>query len=83
VLEGKAAIVPYWEAQFAVADSRVIPVDFFPVGSDLVAIVKQRTLDHHGEVLAPPSIVFHRYTFKSDRVSRMVVFADRESAAAR
>ena len=61
----------------------MIPVDFFPVGGDLVAIVKQRTLDHHGEVLAPPTIVFHRYTFKSDLVSRMVVFADRESATGR
>jgi hypothetical protein len=36
-----------------------------------------------GDGLKLPSIVFHRDTFKSDLVSRMVVFGDRESAAAR
>jgi hypothetical protein len=83
VLEGKTAIIPYWEAQFAIADPTVIPIDFFPVGSELVAVVKQHILDHQGGVVAPPSTVFHRYTFKGDLVSRMVVFADREAAASR
>jgi hypothetical protein len=81
VLEGKASISPYWEAQFSVADPTVIPTDFFPAGGDFVAVIKQRILDHQGELLAPPSTVFHRYTFRDDLVSRMVVFVDREAAA--
>jgi hypothetical protein len=82
VLEGKAAISPYWKAQFGVSDPTVIPTDFFPVGNELVAVIKQRILDRQGELLAPPSTVFHRYTFRDDLVSRMVVFTDREAAAA-
>ncbi|MGH9080318.1 MAG: nuclear transport factor 2 family protein [Acidimicrobiales bacterium] len=81
VLDGKALISPYWEAQFAVSDPTVIPTDFFPVGRDLVAVIKQRILNHRGELLTPPSTLFHRYTFRDDRVSRMVVFVDREAAA--
>ncbi len=80
VLEGKAAISRYWEAQFAVADPIVTPTDFFPVGGELVAVINQRILDLKGELLAPPSTVFHRYTFRHDLVSRMVVFVDREAA---
>ena len=67
VMEGKAAIGPYWEAQFSVADPKVIPADFFPVGSELVAVIKQRLLNHEGELLAPPTTVFHRYTFRDNR----------------
>jgi SnoaL-like protein len=81
VLEGKASIMRYWEAQFDVGNPTVIPTDFFPVGSDLVAVIEQRILDHHGEPLASPSTVFHRYSFKDDLVSRMTVFVDREAAA--
>lgn len=82
VLAGKASIRSYWEAQFAVAHPTVIPTDFLPVGSDVVAVITQRILDHQGEPLVSPSTVFHRYTFWGDLVSHMVVHADREAATA-
>jgi ketosteroid isomerase-like protein len=81
ILKGKASISPYWQAQFAVANPTVIPTDFFPVGGDVVAVIKQQILDHQGELLAAPSTVYHRYTFKDGLVSRMVVFVDRQAAA--
>jgi hypothetical protein len=80
VLHGKEAIRPYWEGQFAVADPRVTPTAFIPAGDDLVAVIDQRILDLHGQSLVPPAVVFHRYTFSGDLISRMVVFADREEA---
>ncbi len=81
VLDGKASIRSYWEAQFAVTDPRVVPTDFLPVGGELVAIVDQHVLDLRGEPLVPSTTVFHRYTFRDERVRRMVVFDDRAEAA--
>ena len=80
VLHGKEAIRSYWEAQFAVVDSRVVPSDFLETGDDLVAVVAQRIADLQGRPLGPPAIVFHRYSFVGDLVSRMVVFTDRDDA---
>lgn len=82
VLRGKEAIRPYWEGQFAVADPTVTPTAFIPAGDDLVAIIDQRILDLHGQLLVPPAVVFHRYTFSGDLIRRMMVFADREEAVA-
>ena len=80
VLHGKGEIRPYWAGQFAVADPRVVPIEFMPAGDDVVVVVDQRVLDFQGQTLAGPTVVFHRYTFADDLVRRMVVFADREAA---
>jgi ketosteroid isomerase-like protein len=80
VLRGKEAIRPYWEAQFAVSDPTVRPTAFMEAGDDLVAVVEQRVYDLQGGPLAPPMVVFHRYTFDGDLVRRMVVFTDRAEA---
>src|SRR6202035_2288473 len=74
VLRGKEAIRPYWEAQFAVSDPTVRPTAFIEAGDDLVAVVDQRIHDLQGRPLAPPMVVFHRYTFDGDLVRRMIVF---------
>jgi hypothetical protein len=80
VLSGKQAIRPYWAAQFAVADPQVRPTAFIDAGDDLVAVVDQRILDREGRPLAPPAVVFHRYTFDGGLVRRMVVFTDADEA---
>jgi ketosteroid isomerase-like protein len=82
VLHGKHAIRPYWEGQFAVADPRVNPRDFTHAGEDIVGIIDQQIFDLQGRPLTPPAVVYHRYTFEGDLVSRMVVFEDREKATA-
>jgi hypothetical protein len=82
VLHGKDAIGGYWEWQFATVDPEVEPTAFIPAGDDLVAVVDQRVRDLHGDLLVPPAVVFHRYTFDGDLVRRMVVFTDRDEAVA-
>src|ERR1051326_8660890 len=52
VLHGKDEIRPYWEGQFAVADPRVVPIEFMPAGDDVVVVVDQRVLDLQGQSLA-------------------------------
>ena len=81
VLRGASQIRSYWEAQFAVANPRVEPTEFFSVGDDVVAVVDQRVLGLDGSLLAGPATVFHRYSFADDLVRRMVVFADHASAS--
>jgi hypothetical protein len=76
VLQGKAAIRPYWDEQFAVADPRVRPTAFIQAGDDVVAVIDQRVLDQQGQLLVSPQVVFHRYTFEGDLIRRMVVFTD-------
>jgi hypothetical protein len=80
VLHGKDAIRPYWEAQFAVAEPQVNPTDFRPIGDDLVAVVDQRVFDKQGALLAE-AVVYHRYSFTSGLVSRMVVVSPTEADA--
>lgn len=82
VLHDPAAVRAYWEGQFAVADPLVEPLDFLEAGADLIVAVDQRVADLDGNLLAPPTVVFHRYTFDGDRIRRMVVFADRDTALA-
>jgi hypothetical protein len=82
VLHGKDAIRPYWEAQFATVDPEVRPTAFIQAGDDLVAVIDQRIRDLQGEVLTPPAVIFHRYTFSGDLVRRMVVFTDRDESVA-
>lgn len=82
VLRDKGAIRAYWEGQLAVASPHVEPLDFLDAGADLVVAVDQRVTDHGGELLGPPAVVFHRYTFVDDRVRRMVVYPDRDTALA-
>jgi hypothetical protein len=80
VLEGKAAIRQYWEAQFAVAAPQVVPTEFVEVDDDLVAVIDQRIFDLLGNLLVEPAIVFHRYSFTTCLISRMTVFGRREEA---
>jgi hypothetical protein len=80
VLEGKAAIRQYWEAQFAVAAPRVVPTGFMEVDDDLVAVIDQRIFGLIGNLLMEPAVVFHRYSFNTGLISRMTVFGRREDA---
>ena len=80
VLEGKAAIRQYWEAQFAVAAPQVVPIEFVEVDDDLVAVIDQRIFDLLGNLLVEPAVVFHRYSFTTGLISRMTVFGRREEA---
>jgi hypothetical protein len=80
VLHDKKAIRSYWQGQFAVADPRVEPTDFVPVGEDVVAVVDQQLFDLQGETLVPMTVVFHRYAFEDDLVKRMIVFNDLATA---
>ena len=82
ILHGKDAVRRYWNAQFAAADPRVVPTRFIEAGDDLVAVVEQRVLDLQGKVVAPTTIVFHRYTFAGGLIRRMAVFADADQAVA-
>ncbi|HXA34334.1 MAG TPA: nuclear transport factor 2 family protein [Acidimicrobiales bacterium] len=82
ILHDKVAIRRYWAGQFATASPQVTPTGFMEVGQDLVAVIDQRIMDLKGSPLVPPAVVFHRYTFAGDLVSRMVVFTDREAAFA-
>lgn len=79
-LHDKNAIRRYWSGQFATSRPQVTPTGFIEVGQDLVAEIDQRVLDLNGSPLVPPAVVFHRYTFAGDLVSRMVVFPDRDTA---
>ena len=76
VLRGKEAMRRYWDAQFAVGDPRVTPTAFIEAGDDVVAVVDQRIFDFEGQLLVPPTVVFHRYTFDGELIRRMVVLID-------
>lgn len=80
VLRGKAALRPYWASQFAVANPQVQPTEFRPVGKDLVAVIDQRVFDLHGQLLMPPTTVFHRFTFREALICRMAIFTERRDA---
>jgi hypothetical protein len=80
VLEGKAAIRQYWEAQFAVAAPHVVPTGFLEVDDDLVAIIDQRIFDLFGNLLLEPGVIYHRYSFNGGLISQMTVFEGREKA---
>lgn len=80
ILRGKEAIRPYWEGQFAVSDPQVTPTAFDEAGDDIVVAIEQRILDLDGQPLAPPAVVFHRFTFEGTLVRRMVVFTDADEA---
>jgi hypothetical protein len=80
VLEGKAAVRQYWEAQFAVAAPHVVPTGFLEVDDDLVAIIDQRVFDLVGHLLVEPAVVYHRYSFDAALISRMTVSERREDA---
>jgi ketosteroid isomerase-like protein len=80
VLRGSRAVRPYWEAQFAGADPRVTPTAFIPTGEDVVAVVDQQIFDLDGRPLGHPTVVYHRYSFRGDLVSRMRVFSDRNES---
>lgn len=82
VLQGPEAVRPYWVAQFAVADPRLEPTDFLAAGDDVVAVVRQQVFAHDGQPLTEATTVYHRYSFRGDLVSRMVVFEDRAAATA-
>jgi hypothetical protein len=81
-LKGKPAIRRYWEAQFALAQPRVVPRDFVEVGDDVVAVIDQRIFDLDGTLVMGPVVVFHRYSFRAALVRRMTVHQRREDALA-
>ncbi len=76
VLHGRQQVRAYWDAQFAVADPQVEPIDFTVVGGDVAAEVDQRVLDLDGTTLVEPATVWHRYSFAGDLVCAMVVHTD-------
>jgi ketosteroid isomerase-like protein len=80
VLHGKEPIRAYWRAQFAATDPRVTPVEFVPVGDEVVAVVEQQVLTHDGQILVPLTVVYHRYRFAGRLVRRMDVYTEREHA---
>lgn len=82
VLRGHDQVRAYWEAQFAVADPQVEPIDFTVVGDDVLAEVDQRVLDLDGTVLVEPATVWHRYSFAGDLVCAMVVHTNAAEATA-
>ena len=48
----------------------------------MIVVAKQRTLDLGDRFRAPPHFAFHRFTFVGERIRRMVVFSDLDSALA-
>jgi ketosteroid isomerase-like protein len=80
VLHGKDQVRRYWESQFAVVDSRVLPTDFIHSGAELVVVVGQRILDREGKSLSAPSVAFHKFTFEGSLIRRMIVFSDHDAA---
>lgn len=80
VLSDKAWIRRYWTAKFEVADPSVQPSMFEHVGDDVVVRVRQRVDGLRGEVIVPPTVVFHRYSFSGELISRMVVSSDEATA---
>ncbi len=82
VLRGKAAVRQYWEAQFAVAAPHVRPTSFVAVDDDVIVVVDQRVFDLFGAPLTDPGVVFHRYSFSGELISRMTVHGSRKDAMA-
>jgi ketosteroid isomerase-like protein len=82
VLHGKDQVRRYWESQFAVRDSQVLPTDFIQSGDELVVVVDQRVVDREGKSVSAPRVVFHRYSFEKNLIRRMVVLSDQAAAVA-
>ena len=82
VLRSHEEVRAYWLAQFAAASPRVEPTDFIAAGEDVVAVVRQQVFDHTGAPLTEAVTVFHRYSFRGDKVATMTVHADRAAALA-
>lgn len=82
VLRSHDEVRAYWLAQFEVASPVVEPTDFLAAGDDLVAVVRQQVFDHAGAPLTEAVTVFHRYSFRGDKVAAMAVHPDRSSALA-
>jgi hypothetical protein len=80
VLEGRTAVRTYWERQFAVTRPRVVPTEFVAVGDDITVVVDQRIFDLDGAPLTDSAVVFHRYSFREERIRRMAVHPHREDA---
>ncbi len=82
VLRSHDEVRAYWLAQFEVASPQVEPTDFVAAGEDVVAVVRQQVFDHAGAPLTEAVTVFHRYSFRDDKVASMTVHHDRASALA-
>ncbi len=80
VLRSHDEVRTYWLAQFEAASPVVEPMDFVAAGDDLVAVVRQQVFDHAGAPLTEAVTVFHRYTFRDEKVAAMTIHTDRESA---
>ena len=82
VLRSHDEVRAYWLAQFEAASPVVEPTDFVAAGDDLVAVVRQQVFDHAGTPLTDAVTVYHRYTFREEKVAAMTVHADRSAALA-
>ncbi len=82
VLRSHGEVRAYWSAQFEAASPVVEPTDFVAAGEDVVAVVRQQLFDHAGDPLTETITVFHRYSFRGDKVAAMTVYPDRASALA-
>ena len=82
VLRSHDEVRAYWLAQFETARPVVEPTDFVAAGDDLVAVVRQQVFDHAGTPLTDAVTVYHRYTFRGEKVAAMTVHADRSAALA-
>jgi hypothetical protein len=82
VLHGKDQLRRYWESQFAVVDSRVLPTDFSRSRDEIVVVVDQRILDREHKAVSAPRVVFHKYSFDKNLIRRMVVLSDQDAAVA-
>lgn len=82
VLRSHGEVRAYWVAQFAAASPHVEPTDFVAAGDDVVAVVHQQVFDHAGAPVTEAVTVFHRYSFRGDKVASMTVHPDRASALA-
>ena len=82
VLRSHDEVRAYWLAQFEAASPVVEPTDFVAAEEDLVAVVRQQVFDHAGTPLTETVTVFHRYTFREEKVAAMTVHTDRASALA-
>ena len=82
VLRSHEEVRAYWLAQFEAARPVVEPTDFVAAGDDLVAVVRQQVFDHAGAPLTEAVTVFHRYSFRDEKIAAMTVHTDRGSALA-
>ena len=80
---GHRAVRDYWERQLLVALPQVTPLEFVPVGDDMVMIARQQVQDRAtAEDLIPTTVIAQRYSFRDGLVTRMRLFRSLDEARA-